>query len=311
MIKQIHCHGSSYNNEPSFRVSFARKCLHRIWNCLGLIHGIDRRAPNVYIGVHGIGRGVSNVSIGVPFYPHLRPVNRNERQRIFLRYRCQLKYKINWTKIITQLVNGSISVLICDVGQSRWEILLDYSQRIFVAQWVTSLQHGSQSSSLIGQNVFFWSRALPRRLKHKTFQHHILQRYAKKMKNVALKSSALISQNLTSNFSSLRFERLLPERPYNAMQNWYREFPTRSHSTWPAQLQKLAWGLKFWLQKLETFYYLGCENKGADQTARMRRLICAFVVRVWHKRRFLMARLIYFYVNRHSNDSKSIFIVIA
>ena len=31
-----------------------------------------------------------------------------------------------------------------------------------------------------------------------------------------------------------------------------REFPTRSGSNWPAQLQKLAGGLKFWLQKLET-----------------------------------------------------------
>ena len=27
-------------------------------------------------------------------------------------------------------------------------------------------------------------------------------------------------------------------------------------------------------------------NKGADHTARMRRLICAFVVRIWHKTRF-------------------------
>ena len=25
-------------------------------------------------------------------------------------------------------------------------------------------------------------------------------------------------------------------------------------------------------------------NKGADQTARMRRLICAFVVRIWHSK---------------------------
>ena len=31
-----------------------------------------------------------------------------------------------------------------------------------------------------------------------------------------------------------------------------REFATRSDSNWPAQLQKLALGLKFWLQKLET-----------------------------------------------------------
>ena len=27
-------------------------------------------------------------------------------------------------------------------------------------------------------------------------------------------------------------------------------------------------------------------NKGADQTARMRRLICAFDVRIWHKQVF-------------------------
>ena len=30
-----------------------------------------------------------------------------------------------------------------------------------------------------------------------------------------------------------------------------REFPTGSDSNWPALLQKLAWGLKFWLQKLD------------------------------------------------------------
>ena len=30
-------------------------------------------------------------------------------------------------------------------------------------------------------------------------------------------------------------------------------------------------------------------NKGADQTARMRRLICAFVVRIWHKSGFLIS----------------------
>ena len=77
-----------------------------------------------------------------------------------------------------------------------------------------------------------------------------------------------------------------------------REFPTRSDSNWPAQLQKLAWVLKFRLYNLEILYYLSSENKGADQTARMRRLICAFVVRTWHKIHFLMARLIYFWTNK-------------
>ena len=40
---------------------------------------------------------------------------------------------------------------------------------------------------------------------------------------------------------------------------------------------------------------LAANNKGADQTARMRRLICAFVVRIWHKTHFLMAWLIFFF----------------
>ena len=39
---------------------------------------------------------------------------------------------------------------------------------------------------------------------------------------------------------------------------------------------------------------LAAKDKGADQTARMRRLICTFVVRIRHKTHFLMASLIYF-----------------
>ena len=35
-------------------------------------------------------------------------------------------------------------------------------------------------------------------------------------------------------------------------------------------------------------------NKGADQTVRMRRLICTFVVRIWHKIGFLMMWLNWF-----------------
>ena len=39
------------------------------------------------------------------------------------------------------------------------------------------------------------------------------------------------------------------------------EFPTKSDSDWSAQLQKLAWGFNFWLQKLETLHYLGSEQQ--------------------------------------------------
>ena len=38
---------------------------------------------------------------------------------------------------------------------------------------------------------------------------------------------------------------------------------------------------------------LAAKNKGADQTARMRMLICVFVVRIWYKTHFLMALLMY------------------
>ena len=34
------------------------------------------------------------------------------------------------------------------------------------------------------------------------------------------------------------------------------------------------------------YYTIQAAKKGADQTARMRRLICAFVVRIWHKQIF-------------------------
>ena len=31
------------------------------------------------------------------------------------------------------------------------------------------------------------------------------------------------------------------------------------------QSKKMARGLKFWIKEVERFYYLGSENKGADQ----------------------------------------------
>ena len=71
---------------------------------------------------------------------------------------------IYWTKLITQLVNGSISVWICGVGQCIWDLLANYSQRIFGAWRVTTLLYGSLSFNLIGQNGF-----LCKRLKIKRF----------------------------------------------------------------------------------------------------------------------------------------------
>ena len=45
-------------------------------------------------------------------------------------------------------------------------------------------------------------------------------------------------------------------------------------------------GLKFQMWKLEVLYYLGSEKLGADQIVWMRRLICTFVVCIWHQQVF-------------------------
>ena len=42
-------------------------------------------------------------------------------------------------------------------------------------------------------------------------------------------------------------------------------FPTWSDTNQAVQLQKMARGLKFRIQKVEGMYYLCSENKGADQ----------------------------------------------
>ena len=54
---------------------------------------------------------------------------------------------------------------------------------------------------------------------------------------------------------------------------------------WPGKTQTglLSYISRLESWKLEMLYYLGSKNKDTDLTARMRRLICAFVVRIWHK----------------------------
>ena len=65
---------------------------------------------------------------------------------------------------------------------------------------------------------------------------------------------------------------------------------------------KPAWSATKANKSLESFnlasivlYYLGSELK-SDQTARMRMLICAFVVHIGHKAGVLMTRLLYLIV---------------
>ena len=54
-------------------------------------------------------------------------------------------------------------------------------------------------------------------------------------------------------------------------------FPTNWDSNRAAQLESWIFGYS-----KQRYYTVQVENnKGADQTVRMRRLICAFVVRIW------------------------------
>ena len=67
-------------------------------------------------------------------------------------------------------------------------------------------------------------------------------------------------------------------------------FPTRWDSNQPAQVQGLAKNWNFACSKLWYGTYQKTNNKGADQTARMHRLVCAFDVRKLTKTGFLASR---------------------
>ena len=54
-------------------------------------------------------------------------------------------------------------------------------------------------------------------------------------------------------------------------------FPTWLDTNQAVQLQKMARSLKFRILKVEGFYYLYSEKKGADQLRGYAKLICVFV----------------------------------
>ena len=67
-------------------------------------------------------------------------------------------------------------------------------------------------------------------------------------------------------------------------------FPTWSN----VQLQKMARGLKFRIQKVEILHYLCSENKGADQLHGYREADLRLCFGICEMLGFLMTRLIYF-----------------
>ena len=60
-------------------------------------------------------------------------------------------------------------------------------------------------------------------------------------------------------------------------------FATMKDSNRLAQLQRLAGSRNFSYSKYRYYSNQAAKNKGTDQTAQMRRLICAFVVHIWQK----------------------------
>ena len=71
-------------------------------------------------------------------------------------------------------------------------------------------------------------------------------------------------------------------------------FPKKRVSNQSHQLQRLARKLKFLICKIMYDTFQKVNNKGADQTAQMRRLVCCCVVRKSPKTGFLASRPISF-----------------
>ena len=65
----------------------------------------------------------------------------------------------------------------------------------------------------------------------------------------------------------------------DARQNLSSGFPTKLDSNQSPQLQRLARKCNFTYGKFRYDTYQKANNKGTDQSARMRRLVCAYVVR--------------------------------
>ena len=68
----------------------------------------------------------------------------------------------------------------------------------------------------------------------------------------------------------------------------------------PAQLQRLARIVKFFMYQVSLFYFSESDNKGTDQTVQIYRLVCAFIV-CMQQSGFLVTMSIYVYLHFRSN----------
>ena len=79
----------------------------------------------------------------------------------------------------------------------------------------------------------------------------------------------------------------------SSQKNLSSGFPTKRVSNHAPQLQRLASELKFRLLQVFIWYFQKGNNKGADQTVRMHRLVCACVVPNPRKTGYLAKRPIF------------------
>ena len=82
--------------------------------------------------------------------------------------------------------------------------------------------------------------------------------------------------------------------------------PTRSDTNEAVQLQKMARGLKFRIQKVEGLHYLCSENKGADQLRGYREVDLRLFFSHMQNVSFLMTRLICHAFCRFKNPFSSV-----
>ena len=76
----------------------------------------------------------------------------------------------------------------------------------------------------------------------------------------------------------------------SSRENLSSGFPSKRVSNRSPQLHRLARKLKFYGIRGQIWYFPKANNIGADQTARMRRLVCAYVIRKPQKTGFLALR---------------------
>ena len=146
-----------------------------------------------------------------------------------------------------------------------------YSVHIF---W--TLLHGKTTLFIVYDNysIFYFFSGVP----SFSFSQYCFKFIQDKSNSKFIEKITLLSARRASTISYVSWSL--------SWENLSSGFAIRWDSNRPTQLQKLARGLTFHIQKLEILYYLGSKQQRCWSDSRMCRLICAFLVLIWHKQVF-------------------------